>query len=136
MKKFYKIENEKAQVGQGTFVPDGFIMYENEPQELIDALTLENKEYELYNKIEEAEKARDKAMLDGKVYTIGSKDYVVSFTKDDGDGLTQVRSAFEIGLDATTIHFKNGTNLPITREEFLPFALWFVNKRNEFFHEK
>lgn len=87
-------------------------------------------EIESANNIAEA---RDKAMFDGAVYTIGSADYLISFTKDDGDGLTQVKSAFEVGLETTTIHFENGTKLPITREEFLPFALWFVNKRNEFF---
>ena len=54
MKKFYKIENGKAQVGQGTFVPDGFIVYEDEPQELIDALALEKQEQDLTTQIQEA----------------------------------------------------------------------------------
>lgn len=54
MKKFYKIENGKAQVGSGTFVPDGFIVYEEEPQELIDALTLEKQEQDLTTQINEA----------------------------------------------------------------------------------
>lgn len=133
MKTFYKIEQGKAQVGSGTFVPDGFIVYDNEPQELVDALSLEKQEQEALKKIEEDKKSRASAMLAGAVYTIDGKDYIISFTKDDGDGLTQVKSAFDIGLSATTIHFENGTKLPITGEEFLPFSLWFVNKRNEFF---
>ena len=54
MKKFYKIENGKAQVGQGTFVPDGFIVYVDEPQELLDALALEKKEQDLTKQIQEA----------------------------------------------------------------------------------
>lgn len=54
MKTFYKIENGKAQVGQGTFVPDGFIVYENEPQELIDALALEELEQDISSQIQEA----------------------------------------------------------------------------------
>ena len=54
MKKFYKIENGKAQVGQGTFVPDGFIVYVDEPQELLDALTLEEQEQDLNTQIQEA----------------------------------------------------------------------------------
>lgn len=54
MKKFYKIENGKAQVGLGTFVPDGFIVYEDEPQELIDALALEKQEQDLTIQINEA----------------------------------------------------------------------------------
>ena len=54
MKKFYKIEAGKAQVGQGTFVPDGFTVYEDEPQELIDALALEKQEQDLNTQIQEA----------------------------------------------------------------------------------
>lgn len=54
MKTFYKIENGQAQVGQGTFVPDGFIVYENEPQELIDALALEELEQNINSQIQEA----------------------------------------------------------------------------------
>ena len=54
MKKFYKIENGKVQIGQGTFVPDGFIVYEDEPQELVDALALEKQEQDLNTQIQEA----------------------------------------------------------------------------------
>lgn len=54
MKKFYKIENGKAQVGQGTFVSDGFIVYKTEPQELIDALALEKQEQDLITEINKA----------------------------------------------------------------------------------
>lgn len=54
MKTFYKIENGKAQVGQGTFVPDGFIVYENEPQELVDALEAERTKQNINSQIQEA----------------------------------------------------------------------------------
>lgn len=81
----------------------------------------------------EAELARNKAMLDGATYDINGTGYAVSFTKDDGDGLMQVKSAFEMGLSSTVIHFENGTMMPINASEFLQFAVWFVNKRNEFF---
>lgn len=54
MRKFYKIENGKAQVGQGTFVPYGFTVYEDEPQELIDALALEKQELDLLAEINKA----------------------------------------------------------------------------------
>lgn len=135
MKKYYRIVDGRQESGIGEYVPDGFIVYENEPQELIDALALEKQEQEALKKIAEDKKSRSSTMLAGAVYNIEGKDYLISFTKDDGDGLTQVKSAFEIGLSATTIHFENGTKLPITSEEFLPFSLWFVNKRNEFFYE-
>ena len=77
--------------------------------------------------------ARSSAMLEGDVYTLDGIDYKVSFTKDDGDGLAQVKSAFELGLTSTTIHFENGTKMLISAAEFGAFAAWFVAKRNEFF---
>ena len=42
-KTFYKIVDNKAQVGSGTFVPEGFIEYEigNEPKELLLALKVD-----------------------------------------------------------------------------------------------
>ncbi|MGE4399388.1 MAG: hypothetical protein AB7D29_07695 [Campylobacterales bacterium] len=80
-----------------------------------------------------AKAERIAAMLNGGVYTLGNTDYRVSFTKDDGDGLMQVKSAFELGLTSTTIHFENGTKMPISAAEFGAFAAWFVAKRNEFF---
>jgi len=83
--------------------------------------------------IAEAKRARNKAMLDGALYNIDGTPYKVSFTKNDGDGLMQVKSAFEMGLSSTVIHFENGTMMPINASEFLQFSVWFVNKRNEFF---
>lgn len=54
MTSFYKIENGKAQVGQGTVVPDGFTAYKEAPQELIAALALEKQEQDLNVQIQEA----------------------------------------------------------------------------------
>ncbi len=56
MKTFYKIENNKAQVGSGTIVPESFIEYEvgQEPQELIDALEAETAEQNISSQIQEA----------------------------------------------------------------------------------
>lgn len=135
MKKFYKIENGKAQVGQGTFVPPGFIEYivGQEPNELLEALETEKIEIERVNKTLEAERVRKKAMLDGDIYDINGTGYNISFTKIDGDGLMQVKSAFEMGLSSTILYFENGTKMPVNALEFIQFAKWFVNKRNEFF---
>lgn len=80
-----------------------------------------------------AKAERAAAMLSGAPYTIDGTDYQISFTKDDGDGMIQVRAAFDLGVEATTIHFENGTKMPITLAEFGVFAAWFVQKRNEFF---
>lgn len=82
-----------------------------------------------------ADKQRDEAMLTGKPYTLNDKEYQVSFTKDDGDGMVQVQIGFSLGLPSTTIHFDCGTKMPILATEFLPFALWFVENRNSFFDE-
>ena len=54
MKTFYKIEQGKAQVGSGQIVPDGFIVYETEPQELLDALASEEQEQTLQTQLQEA----------------------------------------------------------------------------------
>ena len=45
----------------------------------------------------EAKEQRAAAMLEGDIYPLAGVDYRVSFTKDDGDGLMQVKSAFELG---------------------------------------
>jgi len=88
-------------------------------------------EQEATRLVQEAEKARDEAMLAGAEYN----GYLVSFTKEDGDGLLQVKAAFDFGLTSTIVHFKNGTNMPLTATEFLDFASWFVTERNKFFAE-
>ncbi len=83
---------------------------------------------------EEIAKAeRAAAMMNGAPYTIDGTDYQISFTSDDGNGVTQVKTAFELGLPDTTIYFSNGTKMPITSVEFAAFAAWFAQKRNEFF---
>ena len=134
-KTFYKIENGQAQVGSGQIVPESFIEYivGQEPQELLILLETERLEQEEQALKLEQSKARDEAMLAGATYNLNNKDYQISFTKEDGDGLVQVKSAFELGLTQTTIRFSNGTKMPISSSEFQTFALWFVNKRNEFF---
>jgi len=78
---------------------------------------------------------RDKAMLEGSTYTLNGTDYKVSFTKDDGDGMVQVKNGFDLGLESTVIHFDSGTKMPISSSEFLAFAKWFVTERNKFFIE-
>ena len=78
---------------------------------------------------QEASILRDQAMLTGIDY----QGHMISLTDMDGNGMLQVKAAFEMGLTATTIHFKNGTKLPMTAADFPAFALWFVTERNRFF---
>jgi len=77
----------------------------------------------------EARRQRAEQMLTGADYN----GHQVSFTGDDGNGLLQVKAAFEMGLSDTVIHFANGGKMPITAEEFPAFAAWFVVERNKFF---
>ena len=77
----------------------------------------------------EAQALRSENMLAGFDYN----GYQISVTKDDGDALMQVKSAFDLGLTDTVIHFVNGTNMPITAAEFDTFALAFVTERNKYF---
>lgn len=69
----------------------------------------------------------------GEIYTLNNVDYVVSFMKDDADGMMQVSMAFQLGLTETVINFGNGTKMPIKSTEFEEFAFWFVGKRNSYF---
>jgi len=77
----------------------------------------------------DAKRQRAEQMLTGADYNSNP----VSFTADDGNGLLQVKAAFEMGLTETVIHFANGTKMPITAEDFPAFAAWFVVERNKFF---
>lgn len=54
MKAFYKVVDNKAQVGSGTFVPEYFIEYEigNEPTDLVEALEKEAEELRYQNVID------------------------------------------------------------------------------------
>ena len=100
-------------------------------QQDFEALRAESEQYKL--ELEWLNKKRHEVMLSGDSYTLDGKEYKISFTSEDGNGMMQVRVAFDLGIEATTIHFANGTKMPITAAEFGAFAAWFVEKRNEFF---
>ena len=53
MYKFYKLN--PLQVGSGTIIPEGFIEYTEEPQELLDALAVEKEAQDLQTKVNEAQ---------------------------------------------------------------------------------
>jgi len=50
---FYKLN--PLQVGSGTIIPEGFIEYTEEPQELLDALAVEKEAQDLQAKVNEAQ---------------------------------------------------------------------------------
>ena len=50
---FYKLN--PLQVGSGSIIPEGFIEYTEEPQELLDALALEKEVQDLQAKVNEAQ---------------------------------------------------------------------------------
>jgi hypothetical protein len=82
---------------------------------------------------QDANKARDDAMLLGFTYNLNGTNYQCSVTKDDGDGMMQVKIAFDMGLTSTNIHFVNGTVMPINTTDFGAFALAFITERNKYF---
>lgn len=108
------------------------IVFENNKLLVRDSII---QEVEEERKSKEAAKTRNALMLEGSIYTLNGIDYKVSFTKDDGDGMIQVKNGFDLGLENTVIHFDCGTKMPITSSEFLVFAKWFVTERNKFFIE-
>lgn len=124
--EIFAYDDEQIKQGYGK----GLISITEEEKDLILAPTAEQL---LEQQIAEDKLAREQLMLTGDTYSLNGIDYQISFTKDDGDGLVQVKSAFELGLANTVIVFENGTKLPITASEFITFASWFVTKRNEFF---
>lgn len=124
--------------------PNGEVMAIEEGQEFLiqpdwilmsqtDEDTFKNPPKTAEQLAQEASEARQVSMLAGSVYTLNGTDYTVSFTANDGNGMLQVKAAFELGLTNTVIRFDNGTDMPIAATEFSAFAVWFVTERNKFF---
>lgn len=135
--KSVKIKGEGYLLNGESFIPkfDGNFEYEaikewlkdNEPE---PEYTHDELQQQIqYISDQEASKARDEAMLKGFEYN----GMDISVTKDDGDGMVQVKASFELGLTSTVIHFANGSKLPMSAEEFPAFALQFVTERGKFF---
>ena len=100
-------------------------------KEVVDDETM--NEAVLLKKQKEDKLNFEKSKEIGETYTLNNVDYVVSFMKNDADGMMQVSMAFQLGLTETIINFENGTKMPIKSTEFEEFALWFVGKRNSYF---
>lgn len=69
----------------------------------------------------------------GEPYELNNVVYQVPFTVEDATGMLQVKAAFDLGVSQTNFHFSNGVIMPLTAEDFYHFALWFAEKRNNFF---
>lgn len=111
-----EITEEEHQKFMGNNTPDGKQIVANVyPFEFEDVPELEPSRYDL--------------MIAGFEYN----GYQVSVTAEDGSGVLQVKGAFELGLTDTVIHFANGTEMPITSDDFAAFALAFVTERNSYF---
>ena len=135
----YEIRQENPNMS----IPDGadcsslgfeFLEEVEEPKQegfyAVEVAPINNKQtWKLLPIVKTSDELRDEAMLQGAEYN----GYQISFTKDDGDGLMQVKTAFELGLTETVIHFDCGTKMPMRAEDFKDFALWFVSERNKFF---
>lgn len=135
---YIKLNGKSAQLGgtiplDDTWIPyDGPIPEEGIAFDLVDDVLVESK-YSIQYRKEEAKRIRNRVKHTGVPY--GEDGPLISLTAEDGNGLLQVKAAFELGVKQTTIHFSNGTRLPMTAEEFPQFALWFIEQRNAFFGE-
>lgn len=107
--------------------PDGATSFILEDGVIVESEQSASAREEALTAVTSAE--RKAKMLEGEDYN-GT---IVSFTKEDGDGLVQAKLAFELGIESTNLKFENGNTLPITKEEFTDFAIWFASKRNQFF---
>lgn len=83
--------------------------------------------------IMEAEKIKDS--IKGKYVGVKYNNILIPFTKIDTDGVIAVKEIFTTSVTKTTIEFSNGSKLPITKEEFNKFYIWFLEKRSEFFNK-
>jgi L-aminopeptidase/D-esterase-like protein len=116
-----------ANEGHGVYIKEWNAPETQPTQADIDAAVLVT-DAELQAK--ETERQAKKA---GDTYTLNGTDYVIPFTKFDGDALVQVETAFRYGQTLTNIEFTNGTVMPITSAELAAFGAWFAAKRNAFF---
>ena len=113
-KTFYKLENGKAQVGSGTFVPPDFTEYQvgQEPSELLEALETESLELESANNIAEAKRAKQ-LHLDTIIVTVNGNEF-------DGNDkarlnmLSAIQSAEVVGIDKTYWKLADNTVMEVT----------------------
>jgi hypothetical protein len=126
--KHYKDSNNNVFGIESGKAPSGMVEVSIE-EVLVINLAKRSPEQVLKQEAAKEKAERKSAMLTGEDY----RGYTISFTSEDGNGLVQVKSSFELGLTETNIHFENGTVMPITSEDFPEFALWFIEKRNSFF---
>ena len=70
----------------------------------------------------------------GKPYELNGVTYQVPLDKDAQDAVVAVTVKNLAGAFVkTNIEFSNGVVMPITKDEFMPFALWFGAERGKFF---
>lgn len=129
--KHYKDENNNIYAyeldgSQDEYIKEGLVQITDEE---LAVLRTPTQEQLAAIAAEQANQARTQAMLTGFTYN----GHQISVTAEDGTGLLQVKGGFELGVTETTIHFTNGTKLPMTASEFPAFALLFVTERNKYF---
>jgi len=85
-----------------------------------------------------AEQAKAQAKLDRKEAMLTGFDYngtMISVTAEDGNGLVQVKTAFDMGLTETVFKLENGNSLLLNNDNFNEFATVFIAERNKFFQQ-
>ena len=121
MKRFYKIENNKLQLGSGFKVPEGFIEYTKgqEPQELLDILHKEKFEKAKQSKIKELNQVRDNKVAN-MIVKLELNEELIPFNADEASQIRLNRAVTALG-DNDTIDWidANGNIQMLTKQQCL-----------------
>ena len=121
LKHFYKIENNKLQLGSGFKVPEGFIEYikGQEPQELLDILNREKFEKAKQLKLKELNQTRDNEVAN-MIVELEINNKTTPFNADETSQVRLNRAVTALG-DNDTINWidANGNIQTITKQQCL-----------------
>ena len=84
--------------------------------------------------VPDTEKMNALKKLEGVEYTLNDIVYKIPLSKEAQDGVTAITLAFmNNAVPETAVVFDNGTRMPITAAEWMPFATWFAIERSKLF---
>jgi len=135
MKYFYKIENNKLQLGSGFKIPEGFIEYVKgqEPQELLDILNKEKFEKAKQLKLKELNQIRDNEVTD-MIVELELNGELIPFNADETSQVRLNRAVTALG-DNDTINWidANGNIQTLTKQQCLEGMRIAGQKQTEIF---
>jgi len=136
MKYFYKIENEKLQLGSGFKIPTGFIKYikGEEPKELLDILNKDILSEAKQSKIVKLNNQRDKEVKN-MVIEIIINGVKVPFNADEMSQIRLNRAVTTLQKDTDTVEWidANGNIQTLTKADCLNCMIIAGQKQTELF---